>query len=85
MYDSLGQVKLDYNHTSYPNTNVFELALKAQEKLGLCLMRLESGTFMLTWSNGTPPINADDLNSIFPNRSTPNPENLFMGGYVGWM
>ena len=81
MYDSLGQLKLDYNHTPYPNTNVFELALKAQDKMGLCLMRIDSEAFMLTWSNGTPPIDADELYKIYPKQSPNRPANLFSGGF----
>ncbi|MGC6508930.1 MAG: chorismate-binding protein [Myxococcota bacterium] len=74
-------VKLKHKYTPSSSAIVFELLNKAKVHNGLALFRLSDTLFMLTWSNGKPPISILELNTL-KSQCTNRP---FQGGYVGWL
>ena len=72
---------MGFNYTSTPYAIVFDLLHKASFQKGLALFRSGNSSFILTWSNGRPPISMAELKPVSPKGVGSD----FSGGYVGWV
>lgn len=77
---------MTFNDTGFDVSNLLNIAFKAKDKQGLCVMRLENNIVMLTWSDGSEPLDASTWNEIVrPKNENSVPKSNFEGGYVGWL